>query len=243
VSLLEQGWEPKIRIAEPTQALKSISRDQSLRWLVDLADGTTASAVDVQRMYLQEAQCALAGSTPDADWTLAEWRHVLDDLDRDIMLARDRVDWVAKRGLLEQYMETEGIGWDDPFMQSLDLAYHDVDPEQGLYYGLLDAGEMRQLVTDRRIETAMTCAPADTRAYLRGLFVKRFSKSIHSIGWNGVSFEHGDEDFVFDMNSLVQPNVQLLNEEMANAVTLEDAIAIIEQKPHAKSPNADDTRP
>jgi proteasome accessory factor PafA2 len=235
LSLLEEGWEPKLRIANPVHALKSISRDQSLRWLVTLEDGTTASAVDVQRMYLQEAQCQLAGSSADADWALAEWRQVLDDLDRDIMLARDRVDWVAKRSLLEQYMEAEGIGWDDPFMQSLDLAYHDVDPESGLYYGLVEAGDMRRLVTDKRIEAAMTCAPEDTRAYLRGLFVKRFAKSIHSIGWNGVSFEHGDEDFVFDMNSLVTPNVLLLNEEMGNATTLEDAIAIIKQKPHTKT--------
>jgi proteasome accessory factor A len=237
LSLLEEGWEPKLRIANPVQALKAISRDQSLRWLVTLEDGTTVSAVDVQRMYLQEAQCRLAGSSPDADWALAEWRQALDDLDRDIMLARDRVDWVAKRHLLEQYMEAEGIGWDDPFMQSLDLAYHDVDPDAGLYYGLVEAGEMRRLVTDKRIEAATTCAPEDTRAYLRGLFVKRFAKSIHSIGWNGVSFEHGDEDFVFDMNSLVLPNIQLLNEEMANATSLDDVIAIIEQKPHMRKGN------
>lgn len=232
LSLLEEGWEPKLRIADPVQALKNISRDQTLRWLVTLEDGTTVSAVDVQRMYLQEAHCRLAGSSADVDWTIAEWRQVLDDLDRDILLARDRVDWVAKRTLLEQYMEAERIGWDDPYMQSLDLAYHDVDPEQGLYYGLVEAGEMRRLVTDKRIEAAMNCAPADTRAYLRGLFVKRFDKSIRSIGWNGVAFEHGDEDFVFDMNSLVQPNVRLLNEEMANASTLDEAIEVIERKPH-----------
>jgi proteasome accessory factor PafA2 len=232
LALLEEGWEPKLRIADPVQALKSLSRDQSLRWLVTLEDGTTASAVDVQRMYLQEAQCRLAGSSEDADWTLVEWRQALDDLDRDIMLAKDRIDWVAKRSLLEQYMEAEGIGWDDPFMQSLDHAYHDLDPDQELSYGLVEAGEMRRLVTDKRIEAARTCAPADTRAYLRGLFVKRFGKSIRSIGWNGVAFEHGDEDFVFDMNSLVQPNVRILNEEMENAATLDDAIAVIEQKPH-----------
>jgi len=232
LSLLEQGWEPKIRIKDPIQTLKSISRDQTLQWHVMLEDGSTISAVDVQRMYWQEAACRLAGSSPDVDWVLAEWRSVLDDLDRDIMLARDRVDWVAKRHLLEQYMEAEGIGWGDPFMQSLDLAYHDLDPEQGLYAGLIEAGEMRRLVTDKRIEYAMSCAPSDTRAYLRGLFVQRFRESIRSIGWNGVAFEHGDEDFVFDMNSLVQPNVQRMNDEMANAHTLDEAIAVIERKPH-----------
>lgn len=232
LTLLEQGWEPKLRIKDPIQTLKSISRDQTLRWLVTLEDGSTISAVDVQRMYLQEARCSLSGSPPDADWTISEWSRVLDDLDRDIMLAKDRVDWIAKRSLLEQYMEAEKIGWDDPFMQSLDLAYHDLDPRQGLYAGLEEAGEMRRLVTDKRIEAAMSCAPDDTRAYLRGLFVKRFGTAIRSIGWNGVAFEHGDEDFVFDMNSLVQPNVRLLNEKMAAANSLDEVIEVIGSKPH-----------
>jgi len=44
--------------------------------------------------------------------------------------------------------------------------------------------------------------------------------------------EHGDEDFLFDMNSLVQPNVRQLNEAMAGAVTLDQAIEVIENKPH-----------
>ena len=61
----------RVCIANPVQALKTISRDQSLRWLVTLEDGTTASAVDVQRMYLQEALCRLAGSSADVDWALA----------------------------------------------------------------------------------------------------------------------------------------------------------------------------
>ena len=49
LSLLEQGWEPKVRIKDPIQTLKSISRDQTLQWHVTLEDGsivfTTAEIV------------------------------------------------------------------------------------------------------------------------------------------------------------------------------------------------------
>ena len=47
----------------------------------------------------------------------------------------DRLDWVAKRWLLETFAKEEGVELDDPWLQSLDLAYHNIDPEISLYYG------------------------------------------------------------------------------------------------------------
>src|SRR5207237_6565710 len=102
---------------------------------VCLEGGRSAYAIDVQRAYLDEARKRLAGSSADADWTIAEWDLILTALADDMMSAGDRVDWIAKRHLLEQYIEAEGAKWGDPIMQSLDLAYHDVDAEAGLYFG------------------------------------------------------------------------------------------------------------
>jgi len=238
LSLLEEGWTPGLKLRNPVGAVKEISRDQTLRWLVTLDDGRTIPAIDVQRVYLREAQRRLAGSSPDADWALAEWSVVLDALERDILLAGDRVDWIAKRRLLEQYMEEEGVGWDDPMMQSLDLAYHDLDPETGLYLGLEQTGEMRRLVTDKRIEAAMSCPPGDTRAFLRGLFVERFGSAVRSIGWNGVAFRHENDDLLFDMNPLVEENVGILNEELASANSLSEVVAAI-RRPQGSPPEDD----
>ena len=136
LALLEQGWTPIWQFSEPVRTLKALSRDQSLRWIVTTEEGKTISAVDVQRLYLEEAKRRLSGLSEEMDWTLAEWSTVLDALECDLMSAADRVDWIAKRRLLDEYMEAEGLDWDDPQMQSLDLAYHDVDPEAGLYHGL-----------------------------------------------------------------------------------------------------------
>ncbi len=233
IGLLESGWTPPVRLKNPVGAIKEISRDQTLRWLVTREEGGTISALEIQRLYLAEAQRRFQGATPDADWTLSEWEMVLDALERDILLAADRVDWIAKRQLLEQFMGAEGLDWTDPVMQSLDLAYHDLDPELGLYQGLEQEGVMRRLVTDRRIEGAMTCPPQDTRAFLRGLFVSRHGSAVRSIGWNGVAFTHEGEDLLFDMNPLVEPNVQLLNEEMSATSSLAEVVQVI-KKPAAQ---------
>lgn len=234
LKLLEEGLTPPIRLADPVRAIKQISRDVSLTRTVERAGAPAVTAIEIQRIYQQEAQKRLAGMDEDTDWTLAEWASVLDGLETDPISMADRLDWVAKFQLLGGVRQEEGLSWADPYIQSLDLAYHDIDPEAGLYYGLEQAGVMRRLVTDARIEAAMTCPPADTRAYLRGLFVSRFGQSIRSVGWNGVAFKHQGEDLIFDMNPLVEANVRILNDEFSGVTTLDDAVALIRQSPKSE---------
>ena len=107
-------------------------------------------AVDVQRVYLAAAQEKLAGRGADTDWTLREWERTLDGLEQDPLALSDRLDWVAKRSLLADYVESEGVGWDDEALPSYDLAYSNVDPDEGLYYALEQSGEMQRLTTTRR---------------------------------------------------------------------------------------------
>ncbi|HEV2472747.1 MAG TPA: proteasome accessory factor PafA2 family protein, partial [Chthonomonadales bacterium] len=197
---LEDGFVPPVRLKEPVKAARQISRDVELKQSYPQEDGLPIRAIEIQRLYLAEAERRLSGTGEDEDWTLGEWRSALDGLERDPEELADRLDWVAKWKLLDGFRQDQGLRWDDAYMQSLDLAYHNIDPALGLYYGLAQAGEMRTLVTDGRIEAAMSCPPADTRAFIRGLFVERFGSSIRSIGWNGIAFTHRGEDLVFDMN-------------------------------------------
>jgi proteasome accessory factor A len=37
------------------------------------------------------------------------------------------VDWITKRWLLEKFAEAESLSWDDPWLLSLDLEYHNID--------------------------------------------------------------------------------------------------------------------
>ena len=230
LTLLEAGLLPPVKLVDPVRAAKQVSRDITLKQTLERQGGPPITALEVQRLYQQEAAKRLAGTDEDTDWTLTEWAATLDALEADPLGLADRLDWAAKFKLLDEFRESEGMDWNDPYLQSLDLEYHNIDPEQGLYYGLEQEGQMRRLVTDARIHAAISCPPADTRAAIRGLFVERFGSSVRSIGWNGIAFRHNDEDFLFDMNTLVEENVSLLNEEFASAATLDDFVAMMQRK-------------
>ncbi|HEY3663404.1 MAG TPA: depupylase/deamidase Dop [Chthoniobacterales bacterium] len=192
LDLIERGAAPQLEIAQPVDATKWISRDQTYDWIIELSDGRKISAIDVQRIYLAAARKA-AAQEPDSEvsWLLQEWEAVLNDLQRDVLICRDRVDWVAKKELLQALREEEQLSWSDPWLQSIDLEYHNIAPESGLFYELLHQGTMRRFVTDAEIKHAIFAPPEDTRAYFRGRSVARFNDWIKSIQWDEIVFANG----------------------------------------------------
>jgi Pup-ligase protein. len=55
LDLIERGEAPQLEIAQPVDTNKSISRDQTYDWIIELKDGRKISAIDVQRIYLRAA--------------------------------------------------------------------------------------------------------------------------------------------------------------------------------------------
>jgi proteasome accessory factor PafA2 len=196
LELIEQGKVPQLEIAQPVDAHKSISRDQTYDWIIELKDGRKISAIDVQRIYLKAA-AKLQPSRPDEDraWILGEWETVLNDLERDVMLTRDRVDWAAKRFLLRALQENEKLSWTDPWLQSVDLEYHNIDLDQGLYYELVRQGSIRRVATEDEIKLAIYNPPETTRAFFRGRSVARFNDEIASIQWDEIVFGNGSNSY------------------------------------------------
>ena len=58
-------------------------------------------------------------------------------------------------------------------MQSLDLEYHNLDLERGLYNRLVESGEVKTLVAPEDVEAAIHRAPDNTRARIRGQMVEQ----------------------------------------------------------------------
>jgi proteasome accessory factor PafA2 len=206
LSLLEQGWTPAMRLRDPVQAIKDISRDQSYRWLVEVQDRGLVPAIDVQRLFLAAAQERLAGRGSDTDWTLREWEKTLDALEHDPLSLHDRLDWAAKRSLLADYVESEDVGWDDDALPAFDLAYSNIDPEEGLYYALEQAGAMQRVTDDAAVQTAQTQAPTNTRAAIRGLLIEKFAEQIGTVGWNRIVLRDGDESWAADLDDYLSPH-------------------------------------
>ena len=107
------------------------------------------------------------------------------------MAARDRVDWAAKKFLLEALQQEEKLSWGDPWLQSIDLEYHNLDLDRGLYYELLRKGLMRRVTGEEEIKTAIFNPPETTRAFFRGRAVARFNDEISSIQWDEIAFTNG----------------------------------------------------
>jgi proteasome accessory factor A len=168
LQLIEEGHAPHdLELEEPVEALQEISQDQERQWLVRLRSQQTISAVDIQEQFLQCAMQYCKGQDEETDWVLEQWAAVLRDLRDDYQKLVGRVDWASKLWLLESFREAEQLEWSDPLLKSLDLEYHNLNPEKGLYYGLLEEGRVPRLTTDSLINLATIQAPKNTRAFGR----------------------------------------------------------------------------
>lgn len=173
LQLIEEGHAPDaVDIAEPVETLQEISQDQDRQWLVRLQSGKTMSAIDIQEQYLAAAKAHCQGQDDETDWVLTQWEAVLQDLRGDYTKLVGRVDWASKLWLIESYREAEQADWHDPMLKSLDLEYHNLDPDKSLYAALMQEGRVPRLTTDRLIDLAMDHGPKNTRAYGRSELVK-----------------------------------------------------------------------
>ena len=195
MELLESGAElPKLELDDPIRAIKEVSRDLRLAGTIKLSDGRTISALGIQRAYLKAATdyyaChELSQITKDI---LVRWEEVLDKLERDPFLLVRELDWVAKLDMIRSYMDRKGCGWHDSRVLMLDLQYHDVRPEKGLYYTLERSNRIERLLRDTEISHAVKAAPTGTRAYFRGNCLTRFPRQIYAASWTSVLFDVGN---------------------------------------------------
>lgn len=205
LDLIEAGTVPRIELAQPVSAVKQISRDIDLKTTVRQKNGRALSALDIQEQYYDAARRTLDGRDAESDWVLREWGKTLRLLTADRAQLIGKLDWVTKLWLLETFMREERIGWDDPWLASLDLEYHNVNQERGLYRGLEAEGTAWRMTTDGEVEQALSAGPGDTRGGLRGLCVRRFPDQIKSMQWERIRFSGGLRGVVLEMGDLFQP--------------------------------------
>ena len=185
-----------IKLLDPVQAIRDISRDMTYRWEVQLEDGRYTTATEIQRAYLDLAERYLRGRDEESDWVLDEWRFVIDALEHDPGCLVDRVDWVAKKWLLEYFMREEGLDWQDTWIQSLDLEYHNLNTTRSLYFDLYARGLVKRIVSDEQINQAITHPPANTRARARSRVMRALTdqKTRYQIDWDSICV--GDDKFL-----------------------------------------------
>src|SRR6202011_252904 len=137
LSLLEEGRLPRnLVLSDAVRSTRDISRDPTHRWIVDLENGKTIGALDVQWLFHELAQRHLAGRDAETNWVLENWSFTLEALEQNPLTLVGGVDWITKKWLLESFMASEKLEWTDPWLQSLDLEYHNIDPAKGLFFSV-----------------------------------------------------------------------------------------------------------
>ena len=83
------------------------------------------------------------------------------------------MDWAIKKKLMDGYMRRHDLSLDSPRIAQLDLTYHDISRQRGIFFLLQARGAARRLVTETEVKDAVDAPPQTTRAKLRGDFVRR----------------------------------------------------------------------
>jgi proteasome accessory factor A len=183
-----------LAVEQPVRALRDVSHDPTLTYLLSLADGRKLTAVQLQMEYLDLAKKYVedrlgADADPQTVDVLARWESVLSRLEEDPMLCARELDWVAKLQLLQQYRDRDDLEWDDAKLHLIDLQYADIRPDKGLYHRLVRMGRIERLLGDEEVAAAMHKPPEDTRAYFRGRCLEQYADQIAAASWDSVIFD------------------------------------------------------
>ncbi len=195
LAALEDGALPDpIDLRDPVDACWKVSHDVGLNRSLELEGGSSATALEIQFRYLEWLGKYAERELEDPVWqtVLLEWKALMEDLEADPSSCSDRLDWVAKQSLFSAYAERDGRALPESKLRTLDLLYHDIDPDAGLYQRLVGAGKMRRIFTDEQVEGASVNPPERTRAYFRGSCVSRFPDSLVAANWDSLIFDTGE---------------------------------------------------
>lgn len=190
----------KLSIVGPVHAMRTVSHDPSCRATIELVDGGSITAVELQweflrlaRKYADETGLEHCGGETIGYDVLDRWEATLSALERDPFTLNGRLDWVTKLALLEAYRDRDGLAWDDPKLSLLDLQYHDVRPDRSLYERLVRAGTIERILDESEVITAMTEPPESTRAYFRGRCLSRWPDSVVAANWDSIILDVGSD--------------------------------------------------
>jgi proteasome accessory factor A len=165
-----------LTLENPIRAIREVSHDITCKRKVKLATGRELSAIEIQTEYFERASRFLErrGADELSARILHEWGSALEALAAgEPERLSTKVDWVAKHTLVEGYRARHNVPLSHPRIALMDLAYHDVNRERGLYYLLERRGKMERVVPDKQVQRAMREPPQTTRARLRGEFIRQ----------------------------------------------------------------------
>jgi proteasome accessory factor A len=199
--LAEVGEAPQWDLTSPVQAFHDVSRAVSREARIEVRGRSWTTACHILHSYFDAAERAFPLCTPAvaSDQGLQEMRSLIDEcrdaldaMQRDPDSLRAVTEWSAKRAFMEEYMTAEGVGWKDPVMRALDLEYHRIHPEDGLYETLERIGAAPRGLEPFDADDWLG-AIEPTRAGIRAIAIQKLQPHLRSVSWGCLRVESGGE--------------------------------------------------
>ncbi len=169
LDLLEDDCLPEIELADAVSTLHALNGKIEPPWEVTTSDGQVEDAIELLYKYWENADALYRHRNGETDSILNLWRSVLQSLAGDKIELVGILDWVTKQHLLESFMTSENLDWDDPWLKSQDIEYHNVDPAYSLGLAMANSDGMwePEAISESKIEP-----PKDTRAFKRSALMR-----------------------------------------------------------------------
>lgn len=167
----------KFKIENPIKAIREISSDLKFGNSFRLASGREITALQMQKEMYQIV-LSMPGlveilEKPFYKYALDLWKRSLEALESgDFTQVDMEIDWMIKRKFMNSYKDKHQLNDNDSRMIMLDISYHNIRKDRGIFYILENSGMAKTLVTSNDVNNAMENPPQSTRAALRGRFIK-----------------------------------------------------------------------
>jgi hypothetical protein len=223
LALCMKGEAPKWEISDPVRAFREISCDESQEFRIQLRGQNWTTAYEILDSYLcaYDSVVPEEESDPELRQLVLECRALLETL-RNGGDVGAQIDWAAKKSVLTQYVEGEGLDWSDPILRSIDLEYSNIDPEQGLFEALAQMGSVEAQPCDAELEARLQKVFEPTRALARGIAVSKFNDRLMGACWASLTFRGGH-----DTSDLLLPPDKIYGPQLEAASSVESFIELI----------------
>ncbi|NBO78483.1 MAG: Pup--protein ligase [Actinobacteria bacterium] len=191
LQLIEIGQiNDEFNIENPIRTLRNISSDLTFSKKFRLSNGKEVTALNLQEHYLESVINSSIYSEFEANEYYKKaidlWEKLLNCAKQNDFSSVDKdIDWVIKKKYMDQYQEKNGLKNNDPRMVLIDITFHNIRKDRGIFYILEKFGLINTIVDQNMINHAMDFAPESTRAKLRGEFIKKAQekKRDYTVDW------------------------------------------------------------
>lgn len=241
LQMMEDGFGGEdLSLTDPVKSVKLVSAQFNTP--LELTDGRRLTPLAIQRKFLEQARRFRGqeggAPVPDADLIIDCWEEALSGLEqlklsKDLTIEDDpahlttKLDWAAKLWLFGRYRKGNTRAWNVADLRVLDLQYHNISSNEGIFRRLLDQGLTERVLDEDRIRHFVTEPPGDTRAYFRARCIEKFHHEIYTVNWEAVGFDHGEVRRVVPLLDPLRGTREEFEEKMDRARHSRELLAMI----------------